>query len=166
MDLCSQCGSVPVLLTPNSHQPASSTVTEALASAANTLMGNSTTAAPGARRLTAEPATPSAVFDPAPMSMIDIAWGFNPGADRYTIALYRPNYLQVVRYSDRPNNVSFQELFDATQSPNAKLDLAEARFQFSLKARIWTAEDRHVGVWTAYTQQSPYCILLFQVDRR
>ena len=121
-------------------------------------------ASPRASALTAVPPTPSAVIDP-PMSMIDTAWGFNPSAERYAIALYRPNYLQVARYSDRPNNVPFQELFDTTQSPNAKLDPTEARFQFSFKARLWATEDRHFGVWAAYTQQSQWQVYNADLSR-
>ena len=122
-------------------------------------------AASGARAPTAAPATSSAVLDPAPMSMIDTAWGFNPGADRYTIALYRPNYLQVARYSDRPNTVPFQELFNATQGPNAELDPTEARFQFSFKARLWASDDRRFGVWAAYTQQSQWQVYNTDLSR-
>lgn len=119
-------------------------------------------AAPRARALTAAPAT---VFDPAPGSMIDTAWGFNPGAERYTIALYRPNYLQVARYSDRPNKVPFQALFNAAQTPNAQLDPTEARFQFSFKARLWATDDRRFGVWAAYTQQSQWQVYNTDLSR-
>jgi phospholipase A1 len=45
-------------------------------------------------------------------SMIDSVWGFNPDSDRYTIRLYRPNYLQVASYSSRPNKGPFKELFN------------------------------------------------------
>ena len=48
--------------------------------------------------------------------MIDAAWGFNPDSSRYTIDLYRPNYLQFARYSSQPNNQPFQELFDSPRT--------------------------------------------------
>ncbi len=99
---------------------------------------------------------PSAIEVPAPMSMIATAWGFNPDSNRYTIDFYRPNYLQFARYSSRPNNVPFQELFNATQSEDALLNHAEARFQISFKARLWATEDRRFGIWAAYTQQSQW----------
>jgi phospholipase A1 len=120
---------------------------------------------PAARELEPAAANPATVFDPAPSSMIDTAWGFDAKAERYTIALYRPNYLQVARYSDRSNNVPFKQLFDATQAPDAKLDPTEARFQLSFKARLWATENRHFGIWAAYTQQSQWQVYNADLSR-
>ncbi|WP_295392491.1 phospholipase A [uncultured Thiodictyon sp.] len=114
-------------------------------------------AAPGALLTTPTvPAKTATTLDPAPLSLIDTAWGFNPNSDRFSIALYRPNYVQVARYSDRPNNVPFQALFNSARTPNAQLDPTEARFQLSFKARLWATDNRRFGVWVAYTQQSQW----------
>jgi phospholipase A1 len=97
--------------------------------------------------------------------MIDTAWGFNPDSSRYTIDLYRPNYLQFARYSSRPNSEPFQELFDSTRTPNAELNSTEARFQISFKARLWATDDRRFGVWAAYTQQSQWQVYNSELSR-
>jgi phospholipase A1/A2 len=91
-------------------------------------------------------------------SLIEAAWGFNPDSSRYAIGLYRPNYLQLVRYSDRQNDEPFNALFTALDDPDAELDPAEAKFQISFKARLWATDDRRFGVWAAYTQQSQWQI--------
>ncbi len=89
-------------------------------------------------------------------SMIDSVWGFNPDSGRYTIRLYRPNYLQVASYSSHPNVKPFQVLFDALDQPGAEMNSTEAQFQLSFKARLWATEDRRFGVWGAYSQQSQW----------
>ena len=122
-------------------------------------------AAPTAVPAAATSTDPSAIVSPAPTSMIDTAWGFNPDSSRYTIDLYRPNYLQFARYSSRPNNPPFQELFNSTQTPNAELDSTEARFQISFKARLWATDDRRFGVWAAYTQQSQWQVYNSELSR-
>ena len=91
-------------------------------------------------------------------SLIEAAWGFNPDSSRYAIGLYRPNYLQLARYSDRQNDEPFNVLFNALENPDAELDPAEAKFQISFKARLWATDDRRFGIWAAYTQQSQWQI--------
>lgn len=89
-----------------------------------------------------------------PASMLDRAWGFGPDAPRYVLGGYRSNYLLAGRYSDRPNNEPFTPIFDAADVPSQELDSLEAKFQLSLKARMWASDDRRFGVWAGYTQQS------------
>jgi phospholipase A1 len=105
---------------------------------------------------TATPAgTPAeSIAAAGPPSLLDSAWGFEPDSDRYLIRLYRPNYLQVARYSTNPNYEPFEVLFNAAENEDARLKDAEAKFQLSFKARLWATEDRRFGVWAAYTQQS------------
>ena len=122
-------------------------------------------AAPTAGPVAATSTDPSVIVIPAPTSMIDTAWGFNPDSSRYTIDLYRPNYLQFARYSSRPNSEPFQELFDSTRTPNAELNSTEARFQISFKARLWATDDRRFGVWAAYTQQSQWQVYNSELSR-
>jgi phospholipase A1 len=89
-------------------------------------------------------------------SMIETAWGFRPDSGRYAIGLYRPNYLQLASYSSRPNVAAFNQLFTAFDNHDAELNSVEAQFQISFKARLWATDNRRLGVWAAYTQQSQW----------
>jgi phospholipase A1/A2 len=119
-------------------------------------------AAPGgafagtAQALTAKPAEPS---------IIDSAWGFEPDSDRYSIQLYRPNYLLLASYSTRPNEAPFAVLFDALEHPDGELKSTEAEFQLSFKARLWTTDNRRFGVWAAYTQNSQWQVYNDELSR-
>ena len=106
-----------------------------------------------------------AVTGAAPESMIDAAWGFNPDSARYSIDVYRPNYLLLASYSSRKNNVPFQSLFDLTENPDAEMNSTEAEFQISFKARLWATKDRRFGVWGAYTQQSQWQVYNAELSR-
>ncbi len=92
--------------------------------------------------------------DAAPASLLTRAWSFNPDSDRYLIKLYRPNYLNPVRYQSRTNDQPFEPLFTALQSENDEVDKVEAAFQISFKTRVWSSNDRRLGAWFAYTQQN------------
>ncbi|NEX19012.1 phospholipase A [Thiorhodococcus mannitoliphagus] len=102
---------------------------------------------------------------PASASLIDAAWGFDPDSSRYTIDVYRPNYLLFGSYSSRPNEAPFLTLFDAAQNPNAELNSTEAEFQISFKTRLWATDDRRFGIWAAYTQQSQWQIYNADLSR-
>ncbi len=100
-----------------------------------------------------------------PDSRIDAAWGFEPDSSRYLVALHRPNFLQFARYSDRPNSAPFEELFDALGTGDAERQRTEAEFQISFKARLWATDDRRLGVWAAYTQQSQWQVYNEDISR-
>ena len=110
-----------------------------------------------------EPALASAAA--APYSRIDQAWGFEPDSSRYLIALHRPNFFQLARYSDRPNNAPFEELFDVLGTDDAERQRTEAEFQLSFKARLWSTDDRRLGVWAAYTQKSQWQVFNEDISR-
>ncbi len=130
-------------------KPAAQEVAATAAPAAQVPTGPASLAsAPAAPQ--ASPATPAA----APASLIESAWGLDPDSSRYLISLYRPNHFLVGRYSDRPNEAPFDVLFNAFEYPDVELDSTEAEFQLSFKARLWATDDRHFGVWAAYTQRS------------
>ena len=112
-----------------------------------------------------DPATQSAVGETPQVSLIDNAWAFDPDASRYTIRVYRPNYLKVATYTDNPNEAPFKVLFDALNNPGAELDSTEAEFQISFKARIWATEDKRFGIWAAYTQQSQWQLYNEELSR-
>ncbi len=98
-------------------------------------------------------------------SLLDSAWGFEPDSSRYTIALYRPNYMTLASYSTRPNEEPFKILFNALDNPDAELQSTEAEFQLSFKARLWATEDRRLGIWGAYTQQSQWQVYNGDISR-
>ena len=120
------------------------------------------TAPPAPARTGPAPAT-GAAGDPD--SLIGPAWAFNPESSRYTIQLYRPNYLQFVSYSSRPNEGAFNKLFSALDNPDAQLDSTEAQVQLSFKARLWATDDHRFGVWAAYTQQSQWQLYNDELSR-
>jgi len=102
--------------------------------------------------------TPAAPKRAAPAlasdSMIERSWSFNPDSDRYLIKLYRPNYLNPVRYQSRTNAKPFTPLFNLPESLENDLDKVEATFQISFKSRLWATDNRRFGFWFAYTQLS------------
>jgi len=89
----------------------------------------------------------------AKTSLIDAAWGFDAESSPYLVGLYEPNYFLLARYSNNTNTAPFSSAL-AAGSLSEQVDDTEAKFQISLKARLWTTENRRWGVWLAYTQQS------------
>jgi phospholipase A1/A2 len=101
---------------------------------------------------------------PAPGSLIDTAWGFEPESDRYALNLYNPNYFLLARYTNKVNTAPFSPVFQAAgQEPD--LNHTEAKFQISFKLRLWTTQDRRWGVWAAYTQQNQWQIYNGDISR-
>jgi len=97
-------------------------------------------------------------------SLIDAAWGFDPGSPRYFIDTYHQNYLLFARYSDNVNTAPYAPLFQAA-GQNETLESAEAKFQISFKARVWTTDDRRWGAWAAYTQQNQWQVYNNEISR-
>ena len=135
--------------------------------------GRATAAPPAAEKPAAAEPPPAVAEEPAPPvaapratgSLIDTAWGFDPGSTRYTIDLYNPNYLLLARYSDNVNNAPFTPVFQAFQQAPQPLDSTEAKFQISFKVRLWTTDDRRWGIWAAYTQQSQWQVYNADLSR-
>ncbi len=100
----------------------------------------------------------------APGSLIDTAWGFDPASPRYFIDTHHQNYLLFARYTDNVNTAPYAPLFQAAGQQET-LDSAEAKFQISVKARLWTTDDRRWGVWGAYTQQSHWQVFNNDISR-
>jgi phospholipase A1 len=97
-------------------------------------------------------------------SLIDAAWGFTSGSDRYAIDMYQQNYLLFARYTDNVNSAPYQSIFQAAGQPET-IDDVEAKFQLSFKMRLWTTEDRRWGVWAAYTQQNQWQVYNDDISR-
>lgn len=87
-------------------------------------------------------------------SLLTNAWSFAPDSERYLIKLYRPNYVNPVRYQSRTNEKPLEPLLTALDSEDSEVDNLEAAFQISFKTRFWASDDRRWGGWFAYTQQS------------
>ncbi len=97
-------------------------------------------------------------------SMIDQAWDFDPSSPAFDVLFYRPNYFLVGRYSDNVNEAVFDPIRPAFPQ-DAKIDSTEAKFQISFKSRLWATEDRRVGLWVAYTQQSNWQVYNDELSR-
>jgi phospholipase A1 len=121
---------------------------------------------PPAERPTAVPERPAPAAGAlrAPASLIDSAWGFEQGSNRYVIDLYNQNYLLFGRWTDNVNTAPYAPLFAAAGEPE-KLDDVEAKFQLSFKMRLWTTDDRRWGVWAAYTQQNQWQVYNDSISR-
>jgi phospholipase A1/A2 len=100
----------------------------------------------------------------APASLIDSAWGFEPGSDRYVIDVHNPNYLLFARWTDSVNTAPYAPIF-AAAGKEEKIDDVEAKFQLSFKMRLWTTEDRRWGAWVAYTQQNQWQVYNSDISR-
>lgn len=98
-------------------------------------------------------------------SLIDAAWAFGPGTERYALGYYRPNYLLAARYTDAANQAPFSPLSGEADAEQQGLDPVEARFQLSFKARTWTTDDHRWGLWLAYTQTSQWQVYNEEVSR-
>jgi phospholipase A1 len=119
---------------------------------------------PESRPALAEKPAPAAPGLRAPASLIDSAWGFEPGSNPYIIDLYNQNYLLFARYTDNVNTAPYAPIFQAAGVPE-KLDSTEAKFQISFKLRLWTTDDRRWGVWAAYTQQNQWQVYNNDISR-
>lgn len=100
----------------------------------------------------------------APRSPIDAAWGFEAGSPRHYIDAYHQNYLLLVRYTGRANIAPYEPLFEAAGEEET-IDNTEAKFQISLKTRLWTTGDRRWGAWAAYTQQNHWQVYNSDISR-
>ena len=100
----------------------------------------------------------------APASLIDSAWGFEQGSNRYVIDLYNQNYLLFARWTDNVNTAPYAAAFAAAGTPET-IDDVEAKFQLSFKLRLWTTDDRRWGVWAAYTQQNQWQVYNADISR-
>jgi len=100
-----------------------------------------------------------------PPSILDAAWRLGEDSDRYPISMYHPNYVLPLHYTDDANVQPFSPLFDAANIPEQNLDSAEVKFQLSLKARLWAAEDKRWGLWLAYTQSNHWQVYNSEISR-
>lgn len=89
---------------------------------------------------------------PAKVSYFSRLWELDKETrrDKYAITPYRSNYILPYSYNDSPNEAAVKEA-----DPSKELKKAEAKFQLSLKVKLW--EDvlgQDMDLWFGYTQQS------------
>ena len=101
----------------------------------------------------------------APESALGHRWGLDQGArlNAFTIQPHRQNFLMPLAYTNAVNTAPYQPTLDALanagliQQTTLPLDATEARFQLSLKVKLW--QDLVPGradLWMGYTQQSTW----------
>ena len=66
----------------------------------------------------------------------------------FGLTAYRPNYFLPFTYNSKPNVEPFRELI-----PDVHMDDIEAKFQLSIKAKLWDLTD-HLDLMAAYTQEN------------
>ncbi|MCB2216282.1 phospholipase A [Desulfofustis glycolicus] len=86
-------------------------------------------------------------------SMIDTVWAFDADSSRTLITTHQRNYALLGRYTSSSNETPYSSLFDDF-GDSSGLDAVEAKLQISFKTRLWASNDRQLGLWLAYTQQS------------
>jgi phospholipase A1 len=101
------------------------------------------------------PAAAAAALPPRPVSMFGKAWAVERDSSKALIRLHEPNYILFARYTTDVNTAPYEPLFDAFDE-EGDFDSVEAKFQLSLKGRLWADQDRDLGVWFAYTQQNQW----------
>jgi phospholipase A1 len=109
--------------------------------------------------------SPADAEEPLRPSILDAAWGLAEDSKRYPISMYHTNYILPLRYTGDVNNKPFSPVFEGADIPDQNLDAAEVKFQLSLKARLWTTDDRRWGLWMAYTQQNQWQVYNSEISR-
>lgn len=113
----------------------------------------------------ATPSESDTSADVAQSSLLEAAWRLNPESDRYPIGMYHANYILPLTYSNDVNNKPFSPVFEGADIPDQQLDSTEAKFQLSLKARVWSTDDRRWSLWLAYTQQNQWQVYNEEISR-
>ncbi len=94
-------------------------------------------------------APPSSATEQSVMTKL---WDLNPENRKRSFVLvpYRPNYFLPVAYNSSPNQDAVLDI-----DPDAKANYNEAKFQLSVKAKLWEdLFDQKIDIWLAYTQLS------------
>jgi phospholipase A1 len=90
-------------------------------------------------------------------SLLDSRWELSRRSKlgTYNVRGYKPIYLMPAFFTDDPNESPRSPNPDNTVTTPERLDDLEAKFQLSLKAKVWQGVFGHAGdLWVAYTQSS------------
>ncbi|MGB3268849.1 MAG: phospholipase A [Rhodanobacter sp.] len=93
----------------------------------------------------------------APLSLLDSRWELAPESKlgTFNVRGYKPVYVLPIFASSNQNNQPHSPNPDNNAAGSERLDNIEAKFQLSLKAKIWQGVFGDAGdLWVGYTQSS------------
>ena len=103
-----------------------------------------------------------------PLSLLDSRWELAPETRLGTLNLrgYRPIYVLPLFVTSHQNDLPDSPNPDNTISNSEQLDNVEAKFQLSLKTKVWQGVFSDVGdLWVGYTQSSRWQVYNKQLSR-
>ena len=92
-----------------------------------------------------------------PLSLLDSRWELSPESKlgTFNVRGYKPVYVLPIFASSNQNNQPHSPNPDNSTAQSERLDNIEAKFQLSLKAKIWQGVFGDAGdLWVGYTQSS------------
>ncbi|HWU75985.1 MAG TPA: phospholipase A [Rhodanobacter sp.] len=103
-----------------------------------------------------------------PLSLLDSRWELSPESKlgTFNVRGYRPVYLMPVFATSHQNNLPSSPNPSNTVTTPQKLDNIEAKFQLSLKTKVWQGVFGDTGdLWVGYTQSSHWQVYNSGVSR-
>jgi phospholipase A1 len=103
-----------------------------------------------------------------PLSLLDSRWELSPESKlgTFNIRGYQPVYVLPVFATSHQNNQPHSPNPDNTVSQSAQLDNVEAKFQLSLKTKVWQGVFGDAGdLWVGYTQSSRWQVYNSKLSR-
>ena len=104
----------------------------------------------------------------APLSLLDSRWELSPESKLGTFNLrgYQPVYAMPLFATSNQNNLPHSPNPDNTVQAPQQLQNVEAKFQLSLKTKVWQGVFGDAGdLWVGYTQSSRWQVYNAQVSR-
>jgi phospholipase A1/A2 len=105
---------------------------------------------------------------PAPLSLLDSRWELNPDTKLGTFNLrgYKPMYVMPLFVTSNQNEKPTSPSPGRSVTTDQSLDNSEAKFQISLKTKVWQGVFGDVGdLWVAYTQSSRWQVYNADLSR-
>ncbi|WP_426700291.1 phospholipase A [Rhodanobacter sp. Col0626] len=103
-----------------------------------------------------------------PLSLLDSRWELSPESKlgTFNIRGYQPVYVMPVFATNRQNNQPHSPNSNNTVDQSEQLDNVEAKFQLSLKAKVWQGVFGDAGdLWVGYTQSSRWQVYNSKLSR-
>ncbi|GAA0259489.1 phospholipase A [Rhodanobacter caeni] len=103
-----------------------------------------------------------------PLSLLDSRWELAPESKlgTFNVRGYKPVYVLPVFITNHQNNRPQSPNPDNTVSENQQLDNMEAKFQLSLKTKVWQGVFGDAGdLWVGYTQSSRWQVYNARLSR-
>ncbi len=104
----------------------------------------------------------------APMSLLDSRWELSPEnkLGTFNIRGYKPVYVLPAFVTSNQNNQPHSPNSDNTVTGSEHLENVEAKFQLSLKTKVWQGVFGDVGdLWVGYTQSSRWQVYNTRLSR-